>query len=49
VHKLLSFAVAYADRTFDDFDELIRRKAEVARAWAVESTTARASAAQAGR
>ena len=49
VHKLLSFAVAYADRTFEDFDELIRRKAEVARAWTVESTTARASAAQAGR
>ena len=33
VHKLLSFAVAYADRTFEDFDELIRRKAEVAQTW----------------
>jgi uncharacterized protein (DUF2252 family) len=33
VHKLLSFAVAYADRTFEDYDELIRRKAEVERAW----------------
>jgi uncharacterized protein (DUF2252 family) len=33
VHKLLSFAVAYADRTFEDFEELIRRKAEVAQAW----------------
>jgi uncharacterized protein (DUF2252 family) len=49
VHKLLSFAVAYADRTCEDFDELIRRKAEVARAWSVESATARANAAQAGR
>jgi hypothetical protein len=49
VHKLLSFAVAYADRTFEDFDELIRRKPEVARAWTVEGTAARASAAQAGR
>src|SRR6516225_2285910 len=49
VHKLLSFAVAYADRTFEDFDELIRRKAEVARAWTAERTTARANAAQAGR
>lgn len=36
VHKLLSFAVAYADRTFDDFDELIRRKAEVAEAWSAK-------------
>ena len=33
VHKLLSFAVAYADRVFDDFDELTRRKAEVEEAW----------------
>lgn len=33
VHKLLSFTVAYADRTFEDFDELILRKAEVAREW----------------
>jgi uncharacterized protein (DUF2252 family) len=33
VHKILSFAVAYADRTFEDYDELIRRKAEVERAW----------------
>jgi uncharacterized protein (DUF2252 family) len=49
VHKLLSFAVAYADRTFEDFDELIRRKGEVARAWSVESAGARANAAQAGR
>jgi uncharacterized protein (DUF2252 family) len=49
VHKLLSFAVAYADHTFEDFDELIRRKAEVARAWSAESATARTNAAQAGR
>jgi uncharacterized protein (DUF2252 family) len=33
VHKLLSFAVAYADRTFEDYDELIRRKQEVAQTW----------------
>jgi hypothetical protein len=33
VHKLLSFAVAYADRTFEDYDELIRRKEEVAQTW----------------
>jgi len=39
VHKLLSFAVAYADRTFDDFDELIRRKAEVAEAWRAKPET----------
>jgi len=37
VHKLLSFAVAYADRTFEDFDELIRRKAEVAPAWTTKN------------
>ena len=35
VHKLLSFAVAYADRTFEDFDEVIRRKAEIAQSWRV--------------
>jgi len=39
VHKLLSFAVAYADRTFEDFDELTRRKAEVARAWSAKGET----------
>ena len=37
VHKILSFAVAYADRTFEDYDELIRRKAEVERAWSAKS------------
>ena len=36
VHKLLSFAVAYADRTFEDFEELLWRRAEVARAWTVQ-------------
>jgi hypothetical protein len=35
VHKLLSFAVAYADRTFEDFDEVIRRKQEIAQDWKV--------------
>jgi hypothetical protein len=35
VHKLLSFAVAYADRTFEDFDEVIRRKVEIAKRWGV--------------
>jgi uncharacterized protein (DUF2252 family) len=35
VHKLLGFAVAYADRVFEDFDELTRRKAEVAEAWRI--------------
>ncbi|HXZ39726.1 MAG TPA: DUF2252 family protein [Terriglobales bacterium] len=39
VHKLLSFAVAYADRTFEDFDELTRRKAEVAQAWSAKRET----------
>jgi uncharacterized protein (DUF2252 family) len=39
VHKLLSFAVAYADRTFEDFDELNRRKAEVAQAWSAKGET----------
>jgi uncharacterized protein (DUF2252 family) len=37
VHKILGFAVAYADRTFEDYDELIRRKAEVERAWSTKS------------
>jgi hypothetical protein len=35
----LSFAVAYADRTFEDFDELIRRKREVAQAWSGKHET----------
>lgn len=39
IHKLLSFAVAYADRTFEDFDELIRRKAEIAQAWKLNKST----------
>jgi len=43
VHKLLSFAVAYADRTFEDFDELIRRKAEVAQAWSTKRQPAPAA------
>jgi uncharacterized protein (DUF2252 family) len=41
VHKLLSFAVAYADRTFEDFDELIRRKEEVEQAWRADGETPR--------
>ncbi|MBV8553472.1 MAG: DUF2252 family protein [Acidobacteriaceae bacterium] len=40
VHKLLSFAVAYADRTFEDFDEVIRRKAEIAEKWGLPLTPA---------
>jgi uncharacterized protein (DUF2252 family) len=44
VHKLLSFAVAYADRTFEDYDELIRRKEEVARAWQTEKESLFAAA-----
>jgi hypothetical protein len=33
VHKVLSFAVAYADRTFEDFEEVTRRKLEIAQRW----------------
>ncbi|MEO7142876.1 MAG: DUF2252 family protein [Bryobacteraceae bacterium] len=33
VNRLLSFAVAYTDRTYADYDDLIRRRDEVAKAW----------------
>ena len=33
VHKLLSFAVNYTDRTMDDYEEFLDRRAEIAKAW----------------
>ncbi len=35
VQRILAFAVAYTDRTLDDYDELKRRGAEIRRAWSV--------------
>jgi uncharacterized protein (DUF2252 family) len=35
VNRLLSFAVAYADRVHADFEELVRRRDQVAKAWGV--------------
>ena len=33
VHRLVAFATAYASRVHDDFEELLARRAEVAKAW----------------
>jgi hypothetical protein len=42
VHRLMAFALSYSSRVHEDFDEIKRRRGELAKAWKVKPLTATA-------